>query len=147
MHLRNFHGLHNLLQDSHLRVFLWSTDQCFSFTSLQHSFIQVSIFANSPFYSFLLLYWCYDPVWVLASSTGPAPLFSILIHQGFWDLSLHYPATLGWVFQPSLPSGLEKISFLYGDVSFALVRCPSHLSLPSLTVFTISGALYKSYSS
>jgi hypothetical protein len=42
-----------------------------------------------------------------------------------------------------VPSGLEKCSFLHGDVSFDLVRCPSHLNHPSLIVFIISGALYR----
>jgi hypothetical protein len=38
----------------------------------------------------------------LLRGSCPAPLFSILIYHGVWGLSLHYPATLGWVFPPSI---------------------------------------------
>lgn len=67
----------------------------------------------------LLLCWHYNSLWVLASSIGSclAPFFSILVQQGFWDPSLQYPALL-------MPLRLEKVSFLHGDISFVLIRCP-----------------------
>jgi hypothetical protein len=62
-------------------------------------------------------------------------LFSIITQEEFLDVSLHYPPALGCLPALFVPSGLGKVSFLHGDVSFALVICPSHLSLPNLTVF------------
>jgi hypothetical protein len=57
-----------------------------------------------------------------------ADSFTLFIHRG-----LSLPVLL-------MLSNLEEVSFLHGDVSFALVRCPSHLSLLVLRVITISGA-------
>jgi hypothetical protein len=42
-----------------------------------------------------------------------------------------------------VPSGFEKVAFLHGDVSSTPVRCPGHLSLPSLTILTISGTIIR----
>jgi hypothetical protein len=90
-----------------------------------------------------VLSWCYSPVLVLAASVVlPCRFLSsaffpppILVHQGFWDLSLYYPR----LSFPALllPSGLETL-LSYMEISrlLALVRCPSHLSLPSSAVFT-----------
>jgi hypothetical protein len=94
------------------------------------------------------LYWRYDPMGVLASSMGLLHWFlsSALVFQSlnprilktFFALPSHrrlgLPALL-------VPPGFEKASFLYGDISSALVRCPSHMSLFSLTILTISGRI------
>jgi hypothetical protein len=41
-----------------------------------------------------------------------------------------------------VPSGLCRVNFLQGSCSCVLKRCPSHLSRPTLIIFTISGSLY-----
>jgi hypothetical protein len=64
--------------------FLHDSRYLFNLAPMSHT---VSTFADYQTVWFLqavvLLYWRYNPVWVLASSVGscPAPLFSILIHQ------------------------------------------------------------------
>jgi hypothetical protein len=45
------------------------------------------------------------------------------------------------------PSGWEKIIFLQGEFSSILTKCPSHLILVTFIALTISGSLYKPYSS
>jgi hypothetical protein len=92
---------------------------------------------------------------VLQPSVGLA-----LLHRFQSSDSFFHPCTLRILRCFSTPSshlrlglqallllGVEKVSFLQGDILFALAKCPSHLSLPSLRVFTISGASYKLYSS
>lgn len=114
--------------------------------SLHCSSILVSILANSPFPPHLY--------WVLASSTILLHRFisSTFVFNPCIPRNLRFFSTLSRHLRLALaallvPMGLEKVSFLNGDVYFALVRCPSHLSLLSLTVFTTTGALYKSYGS
>lgn len=65
----------------------------------------------------VLLYWHFNPVWVLSSSmiisivSCPAPLFLILLHQGIRDLSVHYPAILHWIFSHPCAFGHERNQF------------------------------------
>jgi hypothetical protein len=68
------------------------------------------------------------PPWSSSIGSSPEPLFSILVHQGVWDLSLYNPATLRYVFQPSvcLRASNESVSYMEMFVSFS---CPSHLSV------------------
>jgi hypothetical protein len=92
-------------------------------------------------------------VWVLTFSM-------VILHRFLFSAFVFHPRT-PWILRffstlpshrrlglPALlvPSGFENISLLHGDVSFILLRCPSHTSLPSLKILTISGTLYKSYS-
>jgi hypothetical protein len=71
------------------------------------------------------------------------PLLSITLH-----LLRHYRATLIWVFPfCQEPSGFEKVSFLQGEFSSNLTKCPSHLILATFITLYISRSLYKLYSS
>jgi hypothetical protein len=70
-------------------------------------------------------------------------LLSITLH-----LLRHYQTTLFCVFPFFCePSGCEKVIFLQGEFSSILNKCPSHLVLATFITLTISGSLYKQYSS
>jgi hypothetical protein len=45
------------------------------------------------------------------------------------------------------PSGWKKVTFLQGESSSILIKCYSHLILATFITLTISGSLYKPYSS
>jgi hypothetical protein len=71
-----------------------------------------------------------------------ASTFSVF--TSFQTLSSHL--NLGLPFFQE-PSGREKVTFLQGQFSYILTKCPSHLILATFIILTISRSLYKLYSS
>jgi hypothetical protein len=87
------------------------------------------------------------PTWTSIGSC-PVPVSSILVYQGFWNLSLHYPATLDCVFQSFLQFQARKEIVFNVEMSFSLwVGVLATWSSQIRQDFTTSGTLFKSCSS